>query len=155
LQGMTKVSDYVGSVRTRKNVGSTQSEASPGWGAHSSSKGEGDWYFSAEQPAPAPRLAHPEGCDALRIVLVTVPRVSRSCVSAVLVPKVTSTSPEVIKFLRYEDFGANQTQSPLPPPASGGGRPSPSDRLTTQYVVLRPIQGLLEIKDTHRPRTLR
>ena len=25
------------------------------------------------------RLAHPEGCAALRIVLVTVPRVSRSC----------------------------------------------------------------------------
>ena len=38
-----------------------------------------DWYFTAEQPAPAPHLAHPEGCAALRIVLVTVPRVSRSC----------------------------------------------------------------------------
>ena len=38
-----------------------------------------DWYFIAEQPAPAPHLAHPEGCDALRNVLVTVPRVSRSC----------------------------------------------------------------------------
>jgi len=37
---------------------------------------ERDWYFIAEQPAPAPHLAHPEGC-ALRIV--TVPRVSRSC----------------------------------------------------------------------------
>jgi hypothetical protein len=34
-----------------------------------------DWYFIAEQP----HLAHPEGCAALRIVLVTVPRVSRSC----------------------------------------------------------------------------
>ena len=38
-----------------------------------------DWYFIAEQPAPAPQLAHPEACAALRIVLVTVPRVSRSC----------------------------------------------------------------------------
>ena len=38
---------------------------------------ERDWYFIAEQPAPAPHLAHPEGCAALRIVLVTVPRVSR------------------------------------------------------------------------------
>jgi len=38
-----------------------------------------DWYFIAEQPAPAPHLAHPEGCAALRIVLVTVSRVSRSC----------------------------------------------------------------------------
>ena len=38
-----------------------------------------DWYFIAEQPAPAPHLAHPEGCAALRIVLVTVPRVRRSC----------------------------------------------------------------------------
>ena len=38
-----------------------------------------DWYFFAEQPASAPRLAHPEGCGALRIVLLTVPRVSRSC----------------------------------------------------------------------------
>jgi len=45
------------------------------------------WYFSAEQPAPAPHLAHPEGCAAarpegcaaLRVVLVTLPRVSRSC----------------------------------------------------------------------------
>ena len=27
-----------------------------------------DWYFIAEQPAPAPHLAHPEGCAALRIV---------------------------------------------------------------------------------------
>ena len=35
--------------------------------------------FIAEQPAPAPHLAHPEGCAALRIVLVTVPRVSHSC----------------------------------------------------------------------------
>ena len=33
----------------------------------------------AEQPAPAPHLAHPEGCAALRIVLVTVPHDSRSC----------------------------------------------------------------------------
>ena len=38
-----------------------------------------DWYFIAEQPAPALHLAHPEGCAALRIVLVTVPRVIRSC----------------------------------------------------------------------------
>ena len=38
-----------------------------------------DWYVIAEQPAPAPHLAHPEGCDALRIVLITLLRVSRSC----------------------------------------------------------------------------
>jgi len=38
-----------------------------------------DWYFIAEQPAPAPHLAHLEACAALRIVLVTVPHVSRSC----------------------------------------------------------------------------
>ena len=38
-----------------------------------------DWHSIAEKPAPAPHLAHPEGCAALRIVLVTVPRVSRSC----------------------------------------------------------------------------
>jgi len=38
-----------------------------------------DWYFIAERPAPAPHLAHPEGCAALRIVLATVPRASRSC----------------------------------------------------------------------------
>jgi len=38
-----------------------------------------DWYCIADQPAPAPHLAHPERCAALRIVLVTVPRVSRSC----------------------------------------------------------------------------
>ena len=35
--------------------------------------------FIAEQSASAPHLAHPEGCTALRSVLVTVPRVSRSC----------------------------------------------------------------------------
>ena len=40
---------------------------------------ERDWYLIGEQPAPAPHLAHPEGCASLRIVLVTVPRVSRSC----------------------------------------------------------------------------
>ena len=38
-----------------------------------------DWYFMAEQPAPAPHLAHPGGCAALSIVLVTVLRVSGSC----------------------------------------------------------------------------
>ena len=38
-----------------------------------------DLYCIAEQPAPAPQLAHPEGCAALRIVQVTVPRVSHSC----------------------------------------------------------------------------
>ena len=38
-----------------------------------------DWCLIAEQPAPAPHLAHPEGCAALRIVRVPVPRVSRSC----------------------------------------------------------------------------
>ena len=37
------------------------------------------WYSVAEQPAPTPHLAHPKGCAALRIVLVTVPRISRSC----------------------------------------------------------------------------
>ena len=31
-----------------------------------------DWYFIAEQPAPAPHLAYPDGFAALRIVLVTV-----------------------------------------------------------------------------------
>ena len=35
---------------------------------------QGDWCFITEQPAPAPHLAHPEGCAALRIVLVTVER---------------------------------------------------------------------------------
>jgi len=45
----------------------------------SSGKVRRDWYFIAEQQAPAPHLAHPGGCAALRIVLVTVPRVSRSC----------------------------------------------------------------------------
>ena len=34
-----------------------------------------DWYLIAEQPAPAPHLAHPEGCAATRIMLVTVLRV--------------------------------------------------------------------------------
>ena len=38
-----------------------------------------DWYFIAEQPAPAPHRAHLEGCATLRIVLVAVPRISRSC----------------------------------------------------------------------------
>ena len=38
-------------------------------------------YFIAEQPAPAPHLTHPEGCAALCIVLVAVPRVSRGPVT--------------------------------------------------------------------------
>jgi hypothetical protein len=38
-----------------------------------------DWYLIPEQPAPAPHLAHPDGCAALRVVLLTVPRVSRAC----------------------------------------------------------------------------
>jgi len=38
-----------------------------------------DWYSIAQQPAPAPHLARPEARAALRIVLMTVPRVSRSC----------------------------------------------------------------------------
>jgi hypothetical protein len=48
---------------------------------HSTSVDDGsrDWYSIAEQPAPVPHLAHPEECAALRIVLVNVPRVSRSC----------------------------------------------------------------------------
>ena len=44
-----------------------------------SQHGVRDWYSIAEQPAPAPHRAHSEGCAALRIVLVTAPRVSRSC----------------------------------------------------------------------------
>ena len=36
-------------------------------------------YFIVEQPASIPHRAHPEGCAVLRSVLVTVPRVSRSC----------------------------------------------------------------------------
>ena len=35
-----------------------------------------DLCFIAEEPAPALQLAYPEGCAALRIALVTVPRVS-------------------------------------------------------------------------------
>jgi len=42
-------------------------------------QGSRDRYFIAEKPAPAPHLAYPEGRSALRIVLVTVPRVNRSC----------------------------------------------------------------------------
>ena len=37
-----------------------------------------DGNFIAEQPAPAPHLAHPQGCAAIRIVLVAVLRVSRA-----------------------------------------------------------------------------
>ena len=35
-----------------------------------------DWCVGAEQLAPEPDLAHLEGCAALRIVLVSVPRVT-------------------------------------------------------------------------------
>ena len=37
------------------------------------------WYLIAEKTAPAPHFTHPERCAALRDVLVTVPRASRSC----------------------------------------------------------------------------
>ena len=33
-----------------------------------------DWYFLAEQPAPAPHLSHPEGCAALCIPPVRTTR---------------------------------------------------------------------------------
>ena len=42
-------------------------------------EGQKDRYFIAEEPAPAPQLAHPGGCASLRVVLVHVPRASRSC----------------------------------------------------------------------------
>ena len=35
-------------------------------------------YFIAEQPAPAPHLAHPEECAALRIVLAAL-RIVQGC----------------------------------------------------------------------------
>ena len=46
---------------------------------YGSRKYQRDWYVIAGQQAPAPHLAHPEGRAAIRIVLVAVPRVSRSC----------------------------------------------------------------------------
>jgi len=53
-----------------------QRELPPGLGQFS---GAEIGSFIAEQPAPAPHLARPEGCAALHIVIVTVPLVSRSC----------------------------------------------------------------------------
>jgi len=38
-----------------------------------------DWYFIAKRTAPPSHLAYLEGCAALRIMLVTASRVSRSC----------------------------------------------------------------------------
>ena len=38
-----------------------------------------DGFLIAEQLAPAPHIAHSEGSATLRIVLVTVPGVNRSC----------------------------------------------------------------------------
>jgi len=62
----------------KKEVGLITFSRSIRMSAESSCKPR-DWYFIAEQPAAAPHLAHPEGWAALRIVLVTVPRISRSC----------------------------------------------------------------------------
>ena len=42
---------------------------------------ERDWYLIAKQAAQELHLAHPEGCAALRIVLVTVPPASICCLS--------------------------------------------------------------------------
>jgi len=50
------------------------------------------WYFIAEQTAPAPHLAHPEGYAALHIVLVTVPRVSRAALASIFRMDSISTS---------------------------------------------------------------
>ena len=55
---------------------------------------ERDRYFIAEEPAPAPHLAHPDGCAALRIVLVTVPRVSHFYEKNRMDSIFTSYSPE-------------------------------------------------------------
>ena len=68
-----------------------------------------DWYFIAEEPASAPHLAHPEGCAAPRIVLDTVPRVSRSCVTTLqcmLKPESTPPPPLGGKLQRAASTGA-------------------------------------------------
>ena len=49
-------------------------------------KHQSNHFFCAEQPAPAPHLAPPEGCAAQRIVLPTVPRVSPSCQHSQILP---------------------------------------------------------------------
>ena len=72
----TKVRDTRTAVHdTRTTVYDTRATV---YDTHTTVSG-GDWYFIAKQPASVPHLAHQEGCAALRIVLVTVPRVSRSC----------------------------------------------------------------------------
>jgi len=55
-----------------------------------------DWYLTAEQPAPSPHLAHPEGCAALRIVLDAVPcvRLLPRTISGILSPLLLCTTTE-------------------------------------------------------------
>ena len=64
------------SAADRREVTREQPPLSDGWVL---CNGKRHWCLSAEQPAPAPPLANPHGCAALRIVLITVPLVSRSC----------------------------------------------------------------------------
>ena len=74
---MQPFSNVLGGVKTQLRVGVHRDHGPRG--RRSELPPHIDWYLIAEQPAPAPHLAHPEGCAALLIVLVTVPRVSRSC----------------------------------------------------------------------------
>ena len=55
-----------------------------------------DSYFIAEQPAPAPQLAHPEGCAALRVVLLLCP------VSAALASFFRMDAPTAPKWLQKQ-----------------------------------------------------
>ena len=79
--------------------------------------------FIAEEPAPEPHLAHPEVCAALRIGLVNVPRVSRSCEHFpdgfdlhLLARSVTGTQSEVTcnpERRLYTTFRATSLGAPL------------------------------------------
>ena len=62
--------------RSAQRGGSAGRKAAPPRGCCARSPPYRDWYFIAEQLAPTPHLVHPDGCAVLRIVLVTVPRVS-------------------------------------------------------------------------------
>ena len=96
------------------------------------------------QPAPAPRLAPSEGYAALRIVLVTVPRVSRSCEHSpdgfdLHLYAIPATL--VVHSTRYNTC----RQSPLEPSHPRQARPGPDPhRCRLEGVVITPIPPAMQ-----------
>ena len=79
---------------------------------------ERDWYFIAEHPAPAPHLAHPEGCAALRINL-SYPAYTVQCAAFVIGAKLSFEEERWRKNLgMFEELTSRGERRPALPEAA-------------------------------------